>query len=350
MRAEVEPIVAGAGRWCGLPDVLCGRERRMLSSGGAQQAARGTGRAMVPAVIAVLTILSAACSRPAALPQSAEPVSTMPQRIVSMVPAVTEMLFAIGAGPRVVAVSSYDTYPPEVQSRERVGGLLDPNVERIIRLRPDLVVVYGSSSEVGARLERAHIRTFAYVLGGLDNVTATMRRLGSAVGNSAEANAAAERIATRLDAIGRRVAGRPRPRTLLVFGREPGALREIDVSGGIGFLNDLVVLGGGDNVFGAVRRESIRVSTEAILGAAPEVIIDLHYGHSLSPEQIDRERAAWKGLPGVPAVRDGRVALLVGDQFVVPGPRVVDAAEAIADVIHPTPRRQAGARVSALLE
>jgi ABC-type Fe3+-hydroxamate transport system substrate-binding protein len=100
-----------------------------------------------------------------------------------------------------------------------------------------------------------------------------------------------------------------------------------------------VALAGGDNVLASEKREAVRIGTESILAAAPEVIIDLHYGRAITPGQIDRERAAWRALPAVPAVRDGRVALLVGDQFVVPGPRLADAAEAIAGVIHPAQRR-----------
>ena len=279
------------------------------------------------------------CSQPAAARATGQPRTGPPQRIVSIVPAVTEMLFAIGAGPKVVAVSSFDTWPPEVKGLTKVGALLDPDIEQVIRLRPDLVVVYGTQPETRTKLERAGIATFPYVMGGLDNLTSTIRQLGAVVGRPREAEAQAAAIQARLDAIRQRVAGRPRPRTLLVFGREPGALRAIDASGGIGFLSDIVALAGGDNVFAAEKRESVRVGTESILAAAPEVIIDLHYGRSLTPEQIDKERAAWKTLPAVPAVREGRVALLVGDEFVVPGPRLVDAAEAIADVIHPARRR-----------
>jgi iron complex transport system substrate-binding protein len=275
---------------------------------------------------------AAAAGTPARAPAPA-------RRIVSIVPAVTEMLFAIGAGPQVIAVSSFDNWPPEVRPLPRVGALLDPDVERILRLRPDLVIVYGTQSELETKLQRAGIRTFPYVLGGLDNLMATIRRLGPIVGRAAEAEREASALQARFDAIKARVAGRRRPRTLLVFGREPGTLRAIDASGGVGFLSDIVALAGGDNVFGSEKRESVRVSTESILAAAPEVIIDIHYGRALGPQEIDRERAAWKTLPAVPAVRMGRVALLVGDEFVVPGPRLADAAEAIADIIHPVPRR-----------
>jgi iron complex transport system substrate-binding protein len=289
-------------------------------------------------VVVAAVVVSGCSRRVAASGDDSQAASPAPRRIVSIVPAVTEMLFAIGAGPNVVAVSSFDTWPVEATKLPKVGALLDPDVEQVIRLRPDLVVVYGTESELRAKLARAGIRTFPYVMGGLDNLTKTMRELGKVVGRAADAEKAAAGIEARFDAIRRRVAGLSRPRTLLVFGREPGALRAIDASGGVGFLADIVTMAGGDNVFASQRREAVRVGTEEILAARPEVIIDLHYGRALSPEQIDRERAVWKTLPAVPAVREGKVALLVGNEFVVPGPRLADAAEAIADVIHPVRR------------
>lgn len=295
-------------------------------------------RLLTAAICLTLVAPLAACA-PGAAPSAREGQAVVPpQRIVSIVPAVTEMLFAIGAGPNVVAVSSFDTWPPEVRGLTRVGGLLDPDIERILQLRPDLVVVYGSTPEVREKLERAGIATFPYVMGGLDNLMGTIRKLGQAVGRAHEAEKAAAGLEARFEAIRARVAGRKRPRTLLVFGREPGALRAIDASGGKGFLADIVSLAGGENVLAGEKREAVRIGTEAILAAAPEIVIDLHYGRTLSAEQIDRERAAWQTLPALPAVREGRVALLVGDEFVVPGPRLADAAEAIADVLHPVRR------------
>ncbi|HSK09039.1 MAG TPA: helical backbone metal receptor [Vicinamibacterales bacterium] len=253
--------------------------------------------------------------------------------VVSLVPAVTEMLFAIGAGPQVAGVSSFDAWPPEVARLPKLGALLDPDVERILRIRPGVVVLHVSQEDVRAQLERAGIRTFAYAIGGLDNVTKTMREVGAMVGRADEAEAAAAGLERQLADIARRSAGRKRPRTLLVFGREPGALRAIDASGGTGFLHDILTLAGGQNILASERREAIRVSTETILAAAPEVILDLHYGRTLDDAGVRREREVWNLLRAVPAVRDGRVHVLAGDHFVVPGPRVVQAAADMAAAI-----------------
>ncbi len=113
-----------------------------------------------------------------------------PTRIISLVPAVSEMLFAIGAGPQVVAVSSFDDYPPEVLKLPRVGALLDPDLERILSLRPDLVIVYESQVDLRRQLERASIPTFVYKHAALADVTATIRQLGARVGRDEGAAAA----------------------------------------------------------------------------------------------------------------------------------------------------------------
>lgn len=258
-----------------------------------------------------------------------------PQRIVSLVPAATEMLFAIGAGRRLAGVGSYDSYPPEAKTLPRLGGLLTPNVERLFALKPDLVVVYSTQAELRRQLEGTAIPTFLYVHRGLPDITQTIRALGARIDVAAPANALADRIESQLAAIRTRVAGRPRPRTLLVIGREAGVLRGVLASGGYGFLHDILDLAGGNDALTDITRESVTMSTEMILTRAPEVIIELHYGANLKLGRIDSERAVWNRLGSLPAVKTGRVHLLVGNEFVVPGPRIVTAAERFARVLHP---------------
>lgn len=260
---------------------------------------------------------------------------TEAKRIVSFVPAATEMLFAMGAGERVVGVSRYDRFPGAVRGLPAVGGLLDPNVERVLSLRPDLVVVYSTQHELRDQLNRAGIPQYQYVHRDLADVTDTIRAIGARLHLETAANRLASDIEQQLEQVRRRVAGRPRPRTLVVFGRETGSLRRIHASGGYGFLHDLVELAGGDDVLGDVKRESVELSAESVLSRAPQVIVELKYGQILSLDAIQEIRMQWSALPGVPAVRSGRVAVMVGDEFVVPGPRVVLAAERLAERLHP---------------
>jgi cobalamin transport system substrate-binding protein len=288
-------------------------------------------RFMIAVCCAVLVLAST--GMPA---QPRDPAPSAPQRIVSFVPAATEMLFAMGAGSRLVGVSAYDRFPPEVTKIPSVGGLLDPSVERVLSLRPDLVVIYGSQADLEQQLTRAGLPLYTYVHRDLADVARTMRALGERVGAAAAADREAQRLEAGLDAVRRRVAGLPRPKTLLVLGRQPKTLRQILASGGYGFLHDLLDLAGGADVWSAVKRESVEMSTEMVLSQAPEVIIELHYGREFQPGELEAERRVWDSLGSVPAVRNGRVHLLVGDEFVVPGPRIVAAADRLARTLHPT--------------
>jgi iron complex transport system substrate-binding protein len=256
-------------------------------------------------------------------------------RIVSLVPALTEMLFAIGAGPLVVGVSSFDEFPADVTKLPRVGALLDPDTERILTLRPDMVIVYGSQTEQERQFQRACIRTFSYRHGGIEVILQTIRDLGAATGRQAAAVTVTAELQARLDGIRARVAGRPRPRVLLVFERQPKTLREIYASGGAGFLNEMLAIAGGQNVFEAIKRESVQPSTESLLAAAPEVVIEVRARGMLEPGGEAEDRRAWATLSSLPAVRRNRVHILNGQYLVVPGPRLADATEALARTLHP---------------
>jgi iron complex transport system substrate-binding protein len=256
-----------------------------------------------------------------------------PTRVISLVPALTEMVFAIGAGDKVVAVSSYDEDPPQVRSLPKVGALIDPDVERIITLRPDLVLLYGSQADLMTQLTRASIPYFEYRHSGLSGVTETIRRLGQRLGHATQANALTTSIESRLSALRQRTAKLEKPRTLLVFGRDSGSLRSIYASGGRGFLHDMLEAAGGVNVLADVQAESVEASTEMILTRAPAVILELHSMEQPAGESYEID--SWKRLASLPAVRTNRIYVLTGKSLVVPGPSVAEGAERMAAVLHP---------------
>jgi iron complex transport system substrate-binding protein len=289
------------------------------------------------AVAALLCVLGTAPVGSSAAQPAAAP--TPPRRIISLVPALTEMLFAIGAGPQVVAVSSFDTYPPEVAQLPRVGALLDPDVERMMSLTPDLVAIYGTQTDLKRQLERANIPVFEYRHGGLADVFATIRALGQRTGHGARASEVADGLERRIEAIRQRTAGRARRRVLLVFGREMGSLRNIYASGGRGFLHDMLTAAGGINVFADVQREAVQATTELVLTRAPDVILELHEDRAWTAANTAETIAIWGRLAAVPAVKDGRVHVLAGEGLVVPGPRVADALERVARALHPETAR-----------
>ena len=285
-----------------------------------------------------LLVLCAGCAREPAPRPADEPAR---QRIISLVPAATEMLFEMGAGPNVVGVSSFDRFPAEVASLPKVGALVDPDFERILTLRPTVVVVYESQTELIERLTRASVGMYHYrhaIENGLADIPRTVRALGAHIGRAEAANAVADRIERELDDVRARVRGKPRPRTALVFGREPGALRGIYASGGVGFLHDILDAAGGDDVFGDVLRESLQASAELMLTRQPEVIIELRTTAS-TPEAIATERAVWQRLAAIPAVQTGRIYIPTDPALSIPGPRIAAAARAFADVLHPASSR-----------
>ena len=257
-----------------------------------------------------------------------------PKRVVSLIPAVTEILFAIGAGPQVVAVGSFDTYPPEVKALPRVGALLDPDVEKILSLHPDLVVVFATQTTLREQLARAKIPVYVYQHSGLPDVLTTIRDIGAQAGREQAASDLARRLQERIDAVRKRVAGRPRPRTLIVFDRENLALRGIYASGGVGFIHDMAEAAGGANVFADVKQQAVQATTELILARAPDAILELR-GTPMDAAARAKEIAVWGTLSSLPAVRNSRVYLIDQQMTVVPGPRVADAIELIARTLHP---------------
>jgi iron complex transport system substrate-binding protein len=195
--------------------------------------------------------------------------------------------------------------------------------------------VYGSQTDLQTQLTRSGIRVYNYRHAGLAGVFNTFRDLGVAIGRPDEGERFAREIRAQLDRLQARVRGRPKPRTLLVFERDPGSLRGIFVSGGVGFLHDMLDIAGGANVFADVKRESVQPSIETLLTRAPDVILEVRATGLLAPTDIADARRAWGTLASVPAVRQNRVHILNGEYLVVPGPRVVQATEAFARELHP---------------
>ena len=245
------------------------------------------------------------------------------------------MFFAIGAGPQVVGVGSFETFPPEIKSLPRVGALLDPDTERILSLRPTLVAIYGSQSDLQSQFARAGIKTYVYRHGGIATIFQTMRELGDATGRRAQADRLVRDLQTRIEAVRARVRGRPRPKVLIVIDRQPKTLREIYASGGRGFLHEMLEIAGGRNVFADATRESVQPSHETLITRAPEVILELQAEGMIKGSSVAADKAVWSTLSSLPAVRNRQVHILSGQDMVVPGPRFAQATETLARTLHP---------------
>ena len=261
-----------------------------------------------------------------------------PKRIVSTSPSITEALFALGLGARVVGVSNYCEYPPQVKDLPRVGTFLRPDPELIARLRPDLVILHKLPNDVTDRLGALHIPYAVVDRGGLTDAYMEIQQIGEAVGARAQAEALAAKIRSRLDKVRSQSTQQKKLSVVLVIGREPGTLAGLILVGRDLFLDDLIEVAGGTN---PIARDSPQpyphVSLETILRINPDVLIDM--GDMGATEQ-ERERKAaenrdlWKQVSNLSAVKNGRVYSLTSTAFVVPGPRVTEAAEILFTLLH----------------
>ncbi len=256
------------------------------------------------------------------------------RRVICMSPAVTEIVFAAGAGERVVGVSQHSKHPPRALRLPDCGGFYNPNMERILSLRPDLILAQGEGEglERFARANRIELVTLG--LTDLDSVFEALDRTGRLLEVEHRAELAASEMRYRLARVRARVAEGPRVPVLLVTGREEGALADLHVVGPGTFLHDVARVAGGRNVFADLSRRYGSVSKEAVLKRAPQVVVELR-GEGGDPDRLQRAaRRLWASMAPLPAVREGRIHLIAATYAVIPGPRVVELAERLAEILH----------------
>lgn len=262
-----------------------------------------------------------------------------PMRIVSTAPSITEMLYALGLGERVVGVTDFCHYPPEVIDKPKIGSYINPNFEVILAMQPDLVIVLKEHIRLGERLRAFELPVLELRHNTLAGIEESLLALGR---ESGVPEATAETVGAMrrgLDRVRSRAAKLPRRKVVFFVGRTPGTLRDLVAVGARSFLNELITIAGGDNIFGDAANFYPRISREELLARAPEVIVDMgDMGVTIGVTEDQKHSIVrlWEStMPGLPAVREARVYAVAEDHFMVPGPRVVPAAEALFAMIHP---------------
>jgi iron complex transport system substrate-binding protein len=256
-------------------------------------------------------------------------VSGPPQRIVSVAPNVTEILFALGLEDRLVGVSNYCQYPPEAKKIEKIGGYINPSLEKIVALRPDLVV----------GIAEGDLRTFVDKLAGLKvpvyianprdalEVLTSIRKIGEVTFAPEPARRIVRSMEEKIGSIRDKVQGRRRPRVLHILDFNPL------ISAGKGtFVDDLIRLGGGRNVAEAATGKYPRFSMEEVLVQDPEVIL---LASMKSGDPLVKQRRWWERWKTISAVKQGRVYVLDSDLIHRPSPRMAEGLEKVAKAIHP---------------
>ena len=249
-------------------------------------------------------------------------------RIVSLAPSITETVFVLGDGDRLVGVTDFCDYPPEATRKPRVGGISTPSFEAILALRPDLILAT-SESNYAEHVERlVSLGLAVYVVRPVDfeTVLESIDRIGGVLGRDAAARAQVAAMRRDADAIARAVAGSPRPRVLYVVWPNP-----LIAPGRGTLISELIQRAGGESVTGAELLPYPRLSLETVVERRPDRIIVGRHGQGTVEELL----RGWERLGSVSAVREGRVYGVDGDLVHRPGPRMIEALRALAHVIHP---------------
>jgi len=260
-----------------------------------------------------------------------------PDRIISLAPSPTEILFALGLGEKVVGVTRYCDYPESAKAITKVGGFFDPNYERIVALQPDLLILLTSHRDAKRELGKMGIRTLTVPHKRIGDIHEAIRLIGAACGAKTRAAGLVEDLTGRTQAVHRAVEGRHRPRVLICIGRdtESGQLAGMYMAGRNGFYDELIELAGAVNAYENETIAYPQLAAEGVIQLDPEVIIDLLSDirpRGKSAEEIVRQ---WHQLRLVTAVRTGRVHAVVGSHTLNPGPRYVQFLEQLTRLLHP---------------
>jgi len=248
---------------------------------------------------------------------------------ISLAPHCTEIIYSINAQDKLLAVTDFCTYPPEAGNKQSVGGLLNPNIEKIIGLHPDLLFGLPAHQELAMKLEPYSYKIKMYPNETLDQILMTIDSLGFYTNKVKEA---AKLVTAIKDSLTRyKVYSENDLSALLIIGRDQNDLRNIMIAGPQTFLSEIWENSGGKNAFHDLQANYAVVSRESILLKDPDLIIELR--SEISPDGKNRLIEDWKNWSELKAVKEKNVFVLSGDYCMIPGPRVHLLARGFFDII-----------------
>lgn len=263
-------------------------------------------------------------------------ISTPPpgqvNRIVSMSPNLTEILFALGLDDKIVGVTLYSDYPPPAAKKNKVGTFWQPNIEAVIAAKPDLVITLGFDQQrnLAERLERIGYSSLTINIEKVSELFEAIKTIGAATGKQREASELEHDIKQKLDNLSTLVSKYDRVRVLWVVQREP-----LRVAGRDTFINEIIELAGGENAIGPTVHKYPPIGAELVYACGADVIIEPAMGQEDLTGQQDRALKHWSKFKNVPAVKNKRVYVIDGDTVSRLGPRLYEGAETIARCLRP---------------
>lgn len=255
---------------------------------------------------------------------------TSSERIVSIGPSCTEILYALGLGDRIIAVDKYSDYPPEAIAKQRISKACMPDPEEVAALNPDLVVYYhwGPWDPTVETLSGLGLTVIAIAPKTLDDIIRDIKLIGNATGKSQEAGVLASALSQRIDEIRSRTSNvTVKPKVYIEYWYPPPWTFGPNTWG-----HQLIELAGGINAFGDATAEWVQTSDEEVIARNPDIIISLYGPMHYAPLESIKNRPGWDRIS---AVSSGAVYLVDENLFVRPGPRIVDGLEMLAKILHP---------------
>jgi iron complex transport system substrate-binding protein len=292
---------------------------------------RSNNAAALVALLVALNLLLAGCGGRQVLRAKVEP---RPQRIVSLSPSVTEILYGIGAWPQVIAVSQFCTYPDAVNNKPRVNGWDKTNLEQVMALKPDFVIgVDAQEPFLRDKLNGLGMRSLFVKSQTLADILMSIGEIGRATGHEQEATDLSAKTQGEIDAVRKAVANRPHPRVLCVVDRVPGTIRDLYTATRGSYLDELISIAGGESIAPQAEHGYGKINKEAVLTLNPEVIIDMVQGSkgNFGEDPV----AVWNELGEVRAVRNKRIYSMTDPSVIHPSQFVGHTAQVFARALHP---------------
>ena len=247
-----------------------------------------------------------------------------PHRVICLMPSITDTVFALGAGDDVVAISDYTKYPAAALTKPSVGDLINPSIERILSLHPDLVIGFQGPKDVTDQLERAGIPVFLVNPHGIEGILHSVATIGLALNRTPQADALAQNLERRIDAVKARSQGEPAPRVFMPIWYDP-----ITTIGKSAFITEIIAAAGGRSVTDDLPTEWPTISLEVVLERAPDALLLVRGGKTTL--QVLENRPGWGSMK---AVKEHR-AYYVDDRINFASPVAIDALEDLARQFHP---------------
>lgn len=259
--------------------------------------------------------------------------SETPERVISLSPSITQIVYALGAWDSIVGVTIYSDFPPEVKDTPKIGGWVNPNMEAIVTLKPDLVLLTKDQDSIfGQKLDGLGLNKYVVDSNeSVEDILVSITALGGVLNKESQAEKLRTEIKNELDSITLRTQNAEKRSVLIVVGRNPGTLEDIYVIGRNNYINELLEMSGGENVIENTRL-SLKLTKEAVLTLNPDVIIEINHDKSERESEI---LGTWSQLQLSKAVKDGEVYILSSKVLLHPSQRILDGAKVLIGILHP---------------